>query len=346
MAAVPATQEKWVLAKRPETAFQIDNFQLLEDKVDSEIQDGELFVKILLISIDPALRFMLKEHPPLGLPVVPVGGVIPGLTISQVIASKVSGFSAGDFIVGRAGWQQYGKIVSSRDPHLSKIDPSIYPKYPLYASVSNFGINGLTPYFAYTVADPKPGEALLVSGAAGASGLAAALIGKIHGLRVFGIAGTDEKCKKLVQEHGFEAAINYKTQDLDSEIKRLLPNGVDIFFDTVGGPTLDVVLNNLAYGARILMMGNISQYNNTEAYGIKNLFNVTYKNAQIQSATYARFKDLIPEGIKQISEWIDAGKLPLLPVTLTKGLESVPKVLVGLFNGTNEGKTVVEVAQP
>jgi len=345
MTSLPTTYKRWLLVSRPTGNILHENFKLVEEKIDPTIKDGEIFVRVIYVSLDPTLIGWTSEKPPYT-PQIKLGTVMNCSGIGQVIDSKCDKFKHGDFVVGLVGFQEYA-VLSSSDMQFDKVNDD--PKYPLHIALNNFGITGLTGYFGMiNKAEPKEGETLLVSGAAGATGMMAACIGKIKGCRVIGIAGSDEKCKNLLEKLKLDGVINYKTENVDEQIKKHCPKGVNIYFDNVGGPILDTVLNNLSFGARIVACGAISQYtiSRESQHGIKNLMNIIFTEAQVRGVFLLAHRNQFHEAAKEIHQWLEEGKLPVLPVTLTKGIEHTINAFIGLFEGKNEGKSIVEFAAP
>jgi len=343
--SLPSTQKRVLLVKRPEGGeLKKSDFKFSEDKINTELNDGEALVRTIYISLDPTLRNWTEENPPYT-EKIPLGEVMNALGIGQVVASKNNAWKEGDLLTGAVGFQEYA--ILKEGPMTSKVND--IPKFPLHVALNNFGLTGLTAYFGLLrKGEPKEGETLLVSGAAGATGLAVGHIGKIKGCRVVGIAGSDEKCKNLVEKHGFDAAINYKNKDVDAEIKKNCPKGVDIYFDNVGGPLLDTVIPQMAFRGRIVVCGAISQYQNDskDTYGLKNTMHLIFKEAQMRGFFLMAHRQEYHEAAKDIHQWLEEGKMPVLPVTLHKGIDKVLDAFFGLFEGSNEGKTLCEVSAP
>ena len=259
--------------------------------------------------------------------------------IAKVLESKNDKFKAGDFVSGMLNWQT---IQISNGEGLTKVDPS---KAPLSAYLGILGMTGLTAYTGLTeIGKPKAGETLVVSGAAGAVGSVVGQIGKILGLKVIGIAGTDEKIELLKSKFGFDAGINYKTtKDMKAAIAEAAPNGVDIYFDNVGGPISDAVLVNINRLARIIVCGAISVYNNTEAPKSLSVQPFLVKNsALMQGFIVSNYTDKFPEAMKQLSTWLAEDKLTYSE-TIVKGFDNIPSAFIDLFEGKNKGKMVVEL---
>jgi len=345
--SLPATQKRILLARRPQGDVSKDDFKLVEEKINTDLKEGELLVRVIYLSIDPTLRGWMSEKPAYT-PQIPLGTVMGGIGLGQVVLSKSETYKEGNLIVGLVGFQEYAVLSDQANPFMSRVND--IPKFPLHVALNNFGITGLTAYFGLMrKGEPKEGETLLISGAAGATGLAVGYIGKIKGCRVVGLAGSDEKCKNLVEKHGFDAAINYKSKDVSGEIKKNCPKGVDIYFDNVGGPLLETVLNELNFAARVVVCGAISQYNNKgleDSHGIRNLPVLIVKEIQMRGIFVSAHRDDFHEAAKNIHQWLEEGKMPVLPVTLHKGVDKAVDALLGLFTGHNEGKTLVEVSAP
>ena len=256
----------------------------------------------------------------------------------KVIASKHPKFAVGDHVVGAFGVQEYaltdGKGVTKVDPTAATL--------PVYLSA--LGMPGMTAYFGLLdIGQPKAGETVVVSGAAGAVGALVGQIAKVKGCKVVGIAGDQTKCDYIVNELGFDAAINYKSQDVNKTIKKLCPNGIDVYFDNVGGEILDAALANLAFKARIVICGAISQYNSTT--GIKgpgNYLQLLIQRARMEGMVVFDYADRFADGARDMAEWIAAGKLRSRE-HIVQGLKNFPETLLKLFSGENNGKLILEV---
>ena len=259
--------------------------------------------------------------------------------IAKVIESKNEKFAVGDFVNGMLNWQTQ---QVSNGAGLMKVDGS---KIPLSAYLGILGLTGLTAYLGLTeIGQPKSGETLVVSGAAGAVGSVVGQIGKILGLHVIGIAGTDEKVELLKSKFGFDAGINYNTsKDIRADIRKAAPNGVDIYFDNVGGPISDAVLYNINGFARLVICGAISVYNDTELPKSLSVQSFLVKNsALMQGFIVSNYAKKFPEAIQQLSTWLAEGKLSYTE-TVVNGFENIPSAFIDLFDGKNKGKMVVKV---
>lgn len=302
-----------------------------------DLRDGELLVKTIYLSIDPAMRGWMNEGrsyvPPVG-----IGEVMRALSVAQVVESKNARFASGDFVSGAFGVQEYaisdGTGVTSLDPKIA----------PLPVFLGTLGMSGLTAYFGLLdVGKLQSGNTVVVSGAAGAVGSVVGQIAKIKNCRAIGIAGGPEKCGYLVEELGFDAAIDYKKENVKEALKTHCPKGLDIYFDNVGGDILDAALTRLARGARIVICGAISQYNNTEpAKGPSNYLSLLVYRASMTGMVVFDFADRYPEAIREMAGWMAAGKLKTRE-DIVEGFDNFPETLLKLFRGENFGKLVLKV---
>ncbi|OPF44785.1 oxidoreductase, partial [Pseudomonas aeruginosa SD9] len=267
-----------------------------------------------------------------------IGEVMRALGVGKVLVSKHPGFQAGDYVNGALGVQDY---FVGEPKGFYKVDPS---RAPLPRYLSALGMTGMTAYFALLdVGQPKSGETVVISGAAGAVGSVAGQIARLKGCRVVGIAGGAEKCRFLVEELGFDGAIDYKNEDLAAGLKRECPKGIDVFFDNVGGEILDTVLTRIAFKARIVLCGAISQYNNKEAVrGPANYLSLLVNRARMEGMVVMDYAQRFPEGLKEMATWLAEGKLQSRE-DIVEGLETFPETLLKLFSGENFGKLVLKV---
>lgn len=253
------TNRQWLLAHRPQGMVRTEDFRRHDAPVPA-LADGEALVKHLYLSFDPTQRGWLEDRPSY-LPPVQIGEVMRATTVGEVVESRNPDLLPGDVVMGMGGWQDYS--VARRDDPFGarKLPAGIPPSWFLGV----LGVTGVTAYFGLLdLGEPKAGQTVLVSGAAGATGSIAGQIARIKGCRVVGIAGGAEKCRWLTETARFDAAIDYKAEDVDARIGELCPNGVDIFFDNVGGSILEAALNHIAMRARVVLCGGISGYNDTE----------------------------------------------------------------------------------
>ncbi len=328
---------QWRLAQRPKGLIEESDFQWVEESV-RPIGDGEVLVRNIYLSLDPANRGWVRKGPSYVEPVA-IGEVMRGLTVGVVEASRNERFSEGDIVAGTIGWQDFG---FSDGTDLRRIPPG---PLPLTAHLGLFGMVGLTAYFGLLdVGKPKAGETLVVSGAAGAVGSIAGQIGKIVGCRVVGIAGTDAKCAWLTEQLGFDAAINYKTESVVRKLHGHCPDGIDVVFENVGGEILDAELTWINLGARIVICGLISGYNATEPTPGPYAFPmVLIRRARIEGFIVTDYMDRAAEAIQQMIGWYGEGRL-IYKVDVYDGLETAPRNINRLFDGSHDGKLIIKVS--
>jgi len=300
---------------------------------------GEVLVKILYLSLDPAMRGWMNAGKSYIAP-VGMGDVMRAGGIGRVVASNDSSLAAGDTVVGMTGVQDYA-IAKAKD--LIKVDPRLAP---LPRFLGALGMPGLTAYFGLLdIGKPKEGETLVVSAAAGAVGAVVGQIAKIKGCRVVGIAGGPDKCRYVTEELGFNAAIDYKSEDVRAGLARHCPTGIDIYFDNVGGDILDTVLSMLARRARVIICGAISQYNNVESMqGPRNYISLLVNHALMEGFVVFDYTARYAEGMQALAGWTMTGKLKARE-DIVEGLETFPETLQKLFRGENFGKLVIKVGE-
>jgi NADPH-dependent curcumin reductase CurA len=301
---------------------------------------GEVLIKVLYLSLDPAMRGWMNEGKSY-VPPVEIGAVMRALGVGRVIASNNPAYHPGDYVSGILGAQEY---VLSRGDGIAKIDPRLAP-LPTWLGL--FGATGMTAYFGLLeIGKPNAGETVVVSGAAGAVGMVVGQIAKIKGCRAVGIAGGSEKCRFVVEELGFDACIDYKIADVKASLSQHCPNGVDVYFDNVGGEILDTVLLKIRRGARIVICGAISQYNNTTAVkGPSNYLSLLVQRATMAGFVCFDYMDRYPDAIREMAGWMAAGKLKSRE-QIVDGFETFPETLLMLFRGENTGKLMIKVADP
>jgi len=328
-----------VLKAYPEGVPEPSHFATAQADVP-EPGEGEFLSRTLYISLDPYVRGVITGKHMYEERVTP-GDVIIGRTVSQVVSSKHPGFAAGDIVVNENGWQEFGV---SNGKGVRKLDPRIAP---VSTAVGILGMPGLTAYAGMTfLAKPKPGETVVVSAAAGPVGSMVGQIAKIHGCRVVGIAGSDEKCQMVTDHLGFDACINYKTEDLREALVEACPDRIDIYFDNVAGDTLTAVMTRLALGARIILCGMITQYNITGAPPPgPNLGPIVGARASMLGLVVYDYNDRWDEFASQAAEWFAAGKLKYKE-DIAEGLAVAPEAFCRLMRGENFGKALVHVADP
>jgi NADPH-dependent curcumin reductase CurA len=325
------------LAARPIGLPKRSDWQFTEKPVPEPRRDGEVLAKVLYLSLDPAMRGWMNEGKSYIAP-VGIGEVMRAGGVGRVVASKHSGFAVGDYVSGLVGVQEYAALDGAQ---LIKIDPKVAP---LPTFLNTLGMPGMTAYFGLLdVGQPKPGETVVVSGAAGAVGATVGQIAKIKGCRAVGIAGGTAKCRYLVDELGFDAAVDYKAGDTRKNLRTHCPNGVDVYFDNVGGDILDLVLAVLRRHARVVICGAISQYNSTtQVKGPSNYLSLLVNRARMEGMVVFDYVDRFPQAARDIAAWIAAGKLKSRE-HIVEGLETFPETLLKLFSGENFGKLILKV---
>jgi hypothetical protein len=329
-----AVNHRFTLAARPVGLPRPTDFHYGEEPI-REPADGELLVKNRYISLDPAMRGWMNDvrsyTPPIKL-----GEVFRALAIGDVVASNDARFAPGDHVIGVFGVQEHATVAA-------KDATKILPIAPLPVFLSTLGMPGLTAYFGLLdVGRPQPGETVVVSGAAGAVGAVVGQIAKLKGCRAVGIAGGAEKCAYL-RTLGFDAAIDYKAGEVAAALREHCPNGIDVYFDNVGGDILDAALARLAMRARVVICGAISQYNATgRIAGPANYLSLLVNRASMTGMVVIDYAARFPEAIAEMASWMAAGKLTSKE-HIVRGLEAFPPALNMLFTGENHGKLILEV---
>jgi NADPH-dependent curcumin reductase CurA len=300
---------------------------------------GEVLVKVLYLSLDPAMRGWMNAGRSYIAP-VGLGDVMRAGGIGRVVASNDPSLAVGDTVVGMTNVQDYC-VAKAKD--MTKVDPRLAP---LPRFLGALGMPGLTAYFGLLdTGQPKEGETVVISAAAGAVGAVAGQIAKIKGCRVIGIAGGPDKCRYVVEDLGFDAAIDYKKEDVRAALAQHCPKGIDIYFDNVGGEILDIVLSLLARRARVIICGAISQYNHPESIqGPRNYLSLLINHALMEGFVVFDYTARYPEGMQALAGWMLAGKLKARE-DIVEGLETFPDTLQKLFRGENFGKLVIKIAQ-
>jgi NADPH-dependent curcumin reductase CurA len=329
---------QWRITARPAGRAKESDFTWAEDTVPA-LSDGQIRVRMLYLSLDPTNRFWMEAADGY-LPALPLGAVMRGITLGVVEESHSPNFAAGDIVQGLGGWQEYYAGDAAGWTKLPRI-----PGLPLTAYFGAMGHIGFTAYFGLMeIGQPKPGETLVVTGAAGAVGSLAGQMGKIAGCRVVGIAGSDEKCEWITRELGFDDAINYRKEKVARGLARTCPNGIDIDFENVGGETLDAILARINLHARIVLCGLISQYNATSPVpGPYNFGNVLTRRGRIEGFIILDYAARFQEAVAKIVPWLREGKLKYR-IDVVEGLRNAPEAMNKLFDGTNQGKLLVKVS--
>lgn len=332
---------RFLLVRRPAGAPVADDFRLVEEAIPQPAP-GQFVVRNHYASLDPAQRGWMDDAPSY-MPPIALGDAVRATTVGVVHSSANPNFAAGQWVMGLNALEDYSLVEPGG--FTSPIDVSLVDRPSRFLSA--LGAVGLTAYFGLLdVAKPKRGETLLVTGAAGAVGSVVGQLGKLTGCRVIGIAGGAEKCRRLLEDYGFDVAIDYKGKTgeaMAAEIAAAAPNGVDILFENVGGEVMDAVLMNLAHKARIILCGLISEYNSSEKVGIRNLWQLIVKQATIHGFLIAAYVDRFGEGGAEVAKWIGEGKLRM-DEDIQEGLENAYPAFMRLFSGANSGKLVLKIA--
>ena len=330
------TNRRFLLAKRPVGAVRRDDFSF-ETVPAEQPGEGQVLVRNLYLSLDPAMRGWMNEGKSY-IPPVALGQVMRALGVGEVVASNHPGYQPGDYVSGALGVQDY---FTGEPQGMHKIDPNLAP-LPRYLSA--LGMTGMTAYFALLeVGQPKAGDTVVISGAAGAVGSIVGHSAKIKGCRVVGFAGGSEKCQYLKDELGFDGVIDYKSEDVLAGLKRECPKGVDVYFDNVGGDILDAVLTRINFKARIVICGAISQYNNKEAVkGPANYLSLLVNRARMEGFVVMDYTKDYGKAALEIAGWLASGQVKSKE-DVVEGLETFPETLLKLFSGENFGKLVLKV---
>jgi NADPH-dependent curcumin reductase CurA len=327
------------MASHPDGALEDDDFDLVDERVP-EPADGEALVRTLYLSLDPAIRVWMNGIDTY-VPGIHVGDVMRAGGLGEVVQSRNAAYTEGDLVFGMMQWSEYCIARAGPDGMMT-----LPRQEPITAFLSVLGVTGLTAYFGmFDVAQPKEGETVVVSGAAGAVGSVAGQIGKIIGCRVVGIAGGPEKCAWITDELGFDAWIDYKSEDVAARLRETCPDGIDVFFDNVGGEILDAVLGQINLHARIALCGAISQYDTAElSPGPRNFINLIPQRGRVEGFILLDYRDRFVDAILQLGQWVQEGRIRYAE-DIVDGLENAPAAFRRLFTGENTGKLIVKVAE-
>ena len=327
-----------VLAERPAAYPEPKHFRLEEVPIPQP-DEGEALVETIWLSLDPYMRGRMREGPSYATP-VQIGEVMTGGVVGRVVKSRTPELAVGDIVDGSLGWQEY---AVARPSALRKVDPDLAP---ISTAVGVLGMPGMTAYFGFLdVCEPEVGDTVVVSAASGAVGQVVGQIGKIMGCRVVGTAGTDEKIDFIVNELGFDVGINYKTEDVDSALAAACPNGIDAYFDNVGGFVTDAVMQQMNVHARVAICGQISQYNLPEPeLAPRSLGLLIQKQAKVEGFLVFNFAHRHEHARQRMAEWIRTGQLKYKE-DVVDGLENAPEAFIGMMTGENFGKLLVRVGE-
>jgi len=330
---------QWLLARRPSGLVSADDFRWVESPVPVA-GEGDVLVRNLYLSCDPTQRGWMAADS--YLPAVKIGDVMRSFAVGEVVESRDPRFQPKELVQGLFGWQDYALARPGTPSAPSRIAPGV----PVETAMGALGLTGQTAYFGLLdVGKPKPGETVVVSGAAGATGSAVGQIAKIKGCRAVGIAGGEAKCRYLL-ELGFDAAIDYKSEDVAKRLRATCPSGVDIYFDNVGGPVLDAALENLAMRGRVVLCGAISRYNDSiPTAGPRNYLSLLVRRGRMEGFIVLDYFPRSAEAVEALSGWVREGKLKER-FDVQHGLENAPGALARLFKGENQGKQLIRIADP
>jgi NADPH-dependent curcumin reductase CurA len=324
-----------LLASRPSGFPTEANFNLVETTVPQP-GDGQLLVRNHWLSLDPYMRGRMDAVKSYA-KCVELGEVMTGGTVGEVVASRHPKFAVGDFVTGALGWQEYA--VSDANA-IRKVDPK---QAPLSYHLGVLGMPGVTAWMGLLdIAQPKPGETVVVSAASGAVGSVVGQLARLKGCRAVGIAGGPRKCEYVAGELGFDACVDYKRGGLHDDLEAAVPAGIDVYFDNVGGETLDAVLRLMNPFSRITICGLISQYSAAEQYGVKNLRSVLVNRIRMQGFIVSDRMQLWPQALAELGEHVAAGRIKYRE-TVATGLENAPRAFIGMLRGDNLGKQLVRL---
>jgi NADPH-dependent curcumin reductase CurA len=337
-------QNKQIIFKQDPGSGWVDesHMDLAFTHVPKTLKAGQVLLQNLYLSVDPYMRMRMNTVSESYFPAFQLGKPLQGAGIAKIIASENDNYKIGDIVATIIGWEEY-TIVSKESP-MQKINNEL--NFPLTHYLGILGMPGATAYHGFiNIGEPKQGETVFVSGAAGAVGLVVGQLAKLKGCRVIGSAGSDEKVQALVNEFGFDAAFNYKIGNLSKKLKELCPNGIDIYFDNVGGETLDTVLLLMNTFGRLVECGMISQYNESKPYRLQNLFVIVGKQLKLQGFIISgQISDphFMKKFFSDMSKWLNEGKFKYTQ-TITEGIENAPSAFIGMLKGQNTGKQIVQI---
>ena len=332
--SLPARQQVVRIARHPEGAPRVEDFVSGEDGLPRP-QDGELLLQVAYLSIDPYLRALLGARYLTGRP--PVGAVVPGAGLGVVVESRAAGFARGDVVVGECGWREYATLPAAS---ARKVDPDLAP---LSTALGVLGMPGLTAWAGLrTIGRPRRGETVLVSTAAGAVGSLAGQLARRDGARAVGIAGGPEKCRLAVEEFGYAACVDYKAADFESQLRAACPDGIDVYFDNVGGRVLEAALGILRKQARVILCGLIDQYNAAQRPPGPNLGPVIGARATLTGLVVYDHFNRFPDFLGEVAPALRRGEIRWRE-DVRRGLAAAPQAFVDLMQGANIGKMLVRV---
>ena len=325
------------MRRRPQAMVTPGDFETVDTELP-ELQEGEVLVRNMVLSLDPYMRPRMDPErsyvPPLA-----IGELMPGAAVGEVVETREPAMPKGSIITGPLGWQTYA-VVKRTTPRVRLLDPKLGPPS---AALSVLGMPGVTAHYGLLkLTDPQPGETVVVSAASGAVGSVAGQIAKIKGCRVVGIAGGADKCRYVTEELGFDACVDYRAPDFEQKLAAATPDYVNVVFENVGGPVFDAVLQRVADHARVALCGNISQYNAAEPYGLKGMRQLLMHRVTIRAFVIADHNDYFPTALADLSVWVKEGKIKFKE-DVSKGLASAPDAFIRMLTGKNFGKQLVKI---
>jgi NADPH-dependent curcumin reductase len=324
-----------LLAQRPSGWVRESDFRIVSAPVPGP-RDGEVLVRSRYLSLDPYMRMRMSDAPSYA-PKVELGAVMVGGTVGEVLQSRSLAFKPGDCVTGPLGWQLYGVLPAQ---HLRLIES---PIAPLSAYLGVLGMPAITAWVGFDLVGPiVPGQTVVVSAASGAVGSVAGQIARMRGARTVGIAGGPEKCEHVKSDLGFDACVDYKGDNLAAHLDAAVPSGIDVYFENVGGPIFDTVLNALNPFSRIALCGQVSQYNQTEPYAVRNLRSLLVNRVQLRGFIVSDHLTLWQQALAELSAWFVAGKLRYRE-TVAHGLDRAPGAFIAMLRGDKIGKQVVKL---
>lgn len=330
-----ATNTQVLLASRPTGWVEESNFKIVETPI-GQPGHGELLVRSHWLSLDPYMRGRMSEGKSYAQP-AQIGQVMVGGVAGEVVESNNARFKVGDFVVGPLGWQTHAVTTGEG---LMKVDPKLIP---LSAYLGVAGMPGATAWVGlFEHCQPKAGETVVVSAASGAVGSVVGQLAKLAGCRAIGIAGGKTKCEYAVKEFGFDACVDYKSGDLDEQLKSVVPEGVDCYFENVGGQIMDAVFRRLNPFSRVALCGLIADYNLAEPYGVKMIRSVLVNRVKMQGFIVSDRQDLYVKAVTQLAKWVSQGKIKYHE-TVAEGLPNAPKAFIGMLKGANLCKQLVKL---
>ncbi|HUZ09669.1 MAG TPA: NADP-dependent oxidoreductase [Acidimicrobiales bacterium] len=332
------TFRRILLATRPSGRIDASTLRIDDSAVVPEPGEGQALVKVQYLSIDPTIRTWMDDAPGY-LPPIGIGDVVRSGAIGEVVASRTDSLPVGSAVFGMLGWQEYA-LADGADGSMTVVPPGVDPAVVLGV----LGVTGMTAYFGLKdIGRPLPGDTVVVSGSAGATGSVVRQLARIEGAgTVVGIAGSPDKCAWLVDELGFDHAINYRDEDVAARIRATCPRGIDVYFDNVGGGILDACLANLAMHARVVLCGAISQYNEDRPVGPRNYLQLIVKRSRMEGFLILDYLDRFPAAQLEMAGWVMEGRIRHRE-HVVEGLEHAGEALDLLFSGGNTGKVVVAV---